>query len=376
MKSLLPLIKAISSGKQNLDIGDIDRHLFEYIIDSGLASYLNYSIIKTENIYHSILMSAELTAKIITNTQIQAIQVITDAAAGKIGDITLLKGISLCQNYYPSPHFRIMSDIDILILDKDISSLNEVLIKLGYKQTSEKPDDYYDAHHHDMPYYNKENNVWIEVHTHLFSNMTPVFNDKLFSLENIRENRLNMDSEKFGDKVKYICPELQLIYTCVHWAEDYNAYKSGIQFTDIILLVKNKGNGLDWNKIHNWLDNTASASSVYLALSYLHKSGLLELPDSRFKKITLKNKNMFFINRFLLYKIIDKYMIKGVRYGKVLNEKNIIIIWDTLLQPSPSTINLISLPWNIIFPSNKKNRYHIKHIYNRVRNLYKRIMHE
>lgn len=371
MKSLLPLIEAIGHDRQELEIGNIDDQLVQYIINSGLASYLNYSIqnTKTININYDTLVAAELTAKIITNTQIQAIKEITNAAKHDVTEITLLKGISLCQNYYPFPHFRIMSDIDILILEKDICSLDKVLNSLGYKQSSDNPDEYYDTHHHCKPYYNEKNNVWVEAHTHLFSNMTPVLNDTLFKPENIRENRLNMNNQVFGGNVKYLCPELQLIYTCTHWAEDFNPHKTSIQFIDIILLIKNNGNGLDWIKTTNWLNNTASASYAYLILSFLHKHNIVKIPDIYFKSINLKYSNMGFINRYILYKLILNYMLGKRTYNSVFNENNVRIIWKTLLKPASSFSNLIQTPWNIIFPPEKENRYKTSYIISRIRNL-------
>ena len=373
MKSLLPLLKAISLNKKDLEVDDIDDELFELIINSGLAAYFNHSTQQSEttnkSINKTLLSSAELTAKFITNIQLQALQEILSASTNEVSEIILLKGISLCQNYYPFPHFRIMSDIDLLVLEKDTASLNTILNKIGYIQTSEYSNEFYESHHHSMPYYNKNNNVWIEVHTHIFAKESPVINDKVFNLDNIRENSLPVNNDLYGDKVKYISPELQLIYTCNHWAEDFNTQKCGIQFIDIILLIKNHGDGLDWQKIIIWLENTSSASNVYLALSYLHKHGIILLPLIFFNSLVLKHSNMSYINRQLLYKLIDCYLLGEQRFNRVLTEDNVDIIWRTLTRPSSSLVNLLYLPWNIVFPPKETNRYKIHFLINRLKNM-------
>jgi|GEM_PF-4760997 len=373
MKSLLPLLKAISLNKKDLEVGEIDDKLFDFIINSGLAAYFNYSTQQSETTNKSInnttLISSELTAKFITNIQLQAIQEVTTASTSKVSEIILLKGISLCQNYYPSPHFRIMSDIDILVPDKDADALNTILNQIGYIQTSEYSNEFYESHHHSKPYYNKKNNVWIEVHNHLFSNTKPVYSDKLFDLENIHQNCLKINNDLYGDQTKYICPELQLIYTCTHCAEDFNPHKTGIQFIDIILLINNHDAGLDWHKISIWLENTISASYVYLILSYLHNNNIIQVPDTFFDSLKLKHANMSYISRQLLYKLINNYLLGGHSFNRVFNKNNIDIIWTSLLEPSNSFVNLITTPWKILFPPNEVNRYNMHFFLNRIKNM-------
>ena len=375
MKSLLPLLKAINLNKKDLEVDEIDDKLFEFIINSGLATYFNYSTQQSKktnkSINHNSLYSAELTAKFITNIQLQALQKILSSLNNEISEVILLKGISLCQAYYPSPHFRIMSDIDILVLEKDTDTLNSTLNNIGYIQKSEYSNKFYESHHHSMPYYNKNNNVWIEAHTHLFSKESSVINDKVFNLENIRQNTLQINSNEYAGKVKHISPELQLIYICNHWAEDFNIQKSGIQFIDMILLLKNNGTGLDWQQIINWLEDTASASNVYIALSYLNNRGIFVLPDTFLSSLVLKYSNMSYINCQLLYKLIDCYLLGEQRFNRVLTEDNARIIWRTLIQPSSSLVNLLNLPWNIVFPPKETNRYKIHFLFNRLKNMMK-----
>jgi len=372
MKSLLPLLQAIGHDKLNLDISNINTPLINFITDSGMAAYFNYC---TQNSANSLpetdknkIYSATLTAKIITNTLLNSLKEILDSSDQCHSDIILLKGISHAQCLYPSPWFRIMSDIDLLVSEIDLEIMKNILFELGFIQTSINPQKFYDSHHHIMPFHNKKNNVWIEIHTHLFSTTTDVRKDSLFNINEIGKNSCDIKNTPYHKNVKKLCPELHLIYTCVHWAEDYNLYKTGLQFTDIILLIKREN--IDWIKTVNWLSNTTSASYVYLALSYLEQSDAIEIPTDFFKSCNLKHKNMGYLNKYILFKIIDNYFLGKKRYNNFFNENNLKIIWSTLLKPSPSLHNLFFLPINIVFPPANADRFKLHFITNRILSLF------
>ncbi len=372
MKSLIPLLTAINNNQLTLDISSMDNNLIDFSINAGMGTYLKYcsqnSQQPVEQATSQLLLSAELTAKIITTNILNALNEILTHSKQCSSNIILLKGIAHCQSYYPAPWFRIMSDIDLLISKKDTDMLESILIQLKYKQTSKNSHEYYETHHHSMPFYNKKNNTWIEVHTHLFSNTTDVINDDLFNIKKMAMNTMPMKSHQYNDNIKQFSPEFHLIYTCVHWAEDYNLYKTCIQFTDIILLIRQQP--FDWLKVSTELNNTASASSVFLALSYLKQSGIIEIPNSFFSSFKLRYKNMGAVNRYILYTIIDNYFLGKKQYSKIANENNLKIIWKTLLKPNTSFNNLILLPCNLLFPPENANRFKISFLFKRFLNLF------
>ncbi len=375
MKSLLPLLSAISHQQQDLNISRTQDNLIDFAINAGMGAYLKYS---AENIQQTIsaesyqrLLSADLTAKVITYSILNSLKEVLAFSEQCEDDIILLKGISHCQRYYPHPWFRIMSDIDLLVSEKDVATLENILLKLGYQQTSKNTQEFYTSHHHSMPFYNKKNNLWIEVHSHLFSKSTPAKHDELFTLENIQTNTVAMYDPEYNCNIKQLSTELHLIYTCVHWADDFNTHKSCIQLTDIVLMILNNNTPLNWEKMSNWLTNTASASSVFLALSYLNKSSIIKIPDTYFNRVKLKHSNMATINRLILYKIIDDYFSGKKDYGRFLTENNLLIIWTTLLQPRSSLNNILRLPVNILFPPDNDERFKISLIAKRIIGLFR-----
>lgn len=374
MESLSLLLSAISSNKRDLSIASFSAEIIDFAISSGLGPYLNYcahdnSSQQDLSVRHSKLMSADLTAKMLTHSQLHALKEVINTASPEVDEIILMKGIAICQNYYPLPHLRIMGDVDLLVSEKDQQKLEEILLTMGYQQKSANPAEFYQTHHHSMPFYNATNNIWIELHTHLFSPSSAVISDELFSIKNIRENCVVMNSDIYPEKIKCLCPELQLLHTCSHWAEDFNIYKAAIQMADMILLIKNNNKGLDWKKINNWVSDTTAESYLYLLLSYLNKNRILHIVDYNIKPRQLKNSNMGYLNRSILYSIIDIFLSGEKRSNSLINENILIIIWQVLLRPSSSIVNIILLPWSILFPPDAVDRYKFKFFVNRFFNM-------
>ena len=368
MKSLFPLLQAIATDTASLDTSEISDELLDFSINAGVAGLLQYY--SKKNITHnSRLISAELTAKIITHTQLQALKEILEANAAEITEIILLKGISTCQEYYPKPHLRIMSDIDLLVSEENIKKLESVLSNSGYRQTSDCSDEYYSEHHHSMPFYNKQNNVWIEVHRHLFSQPNPVLNDELFRIDNILKQTIPTSYYRSMPEIKRLSAELQLVYTCNHWCNNIKLHKSCAQIIDIIFIIKSRKDELFWSNLFELTNNTLSASNITLILSFLNKRDIIQLPESYIDSFDLKYNNMFSLNRWILHKIINNLMLGENNTGKILTENNISIIWSTLLLPSSSLYNLLRLPWNIAFPPNLKDRYKLSLLLLRIRNM-------
>ena len=372
MKSLTLLLKSIHSNNRDISIESFSDATIYFAINSGLGPYLNYCTHdsnqnSSEN--HSRLISSDLTAKLITNSQLHALNEIITIASPMVDEIILLKGIATCQKYYPLPHLRIMADIDLLVSNKDQPILEKILLEMGYQQESNNAPGFYQTHHHSMPFHNMKNDIWIEVHTHLFSKSSAAIDDDLFAIENIRKNCIAMNESIYPKNIKCLCPELQLIYTCTHWAEDFHIHKGAIQLIDMILLIKNNNKGLDWKKITQWTDNTASASYLYLLLSYFSKNSLLDIPDHYFKSLRLKNSNMALLNRSILFSVIDTFLPDKNNNRRFINDNILEIVWKTLLFPSSSISNFIKLSWNIVFPPDATNRYKISDLLSRITNM-------
>jgi len=127
-----------------------------------------------------------------------------------------------------------------------------------------------------MPFHHPESHVWVEVHTGLLSPGSGLTGDGVFSPANvISQFRLSTFQ---GRTVYRLSSELQLLYTATHWALGHRVNGSLIPLLDIIYLLAHVGGELDWDKVSGWLADRRVYTHFNVALSFLRKHDLVELP--------------------------------------------------------------------------------------------------
>lgn len=366
LNSVLPLLKAVATDANNIDISNVDDKTIEFILNSGLSGYFNSYVNKSHLSKNNLqcLYSAEITTKFIAHTQISALSDLLSNLSDSCDEVYLLKGMHMSLIYYPRYHYRIMGDIDILVPYNNINHVKSVLLELGYVQKSENSEDYYETHHHLMPFYNEDKNVWIEVHTGLFSKKSMFEIENAFSLENIRKNYKNCVNDEYGIKARMLSPELHLIYSCIHWIDDLKIYKTPLQLIDMILLIKYINANNSWDKFIKVIDLFDTRHHVGYVLEYFNKNKIIDVPDYVLSK--LNNDVLGLVNKYLLNKVTSHYLLGKTVPGKLLNNDIIEIIWNTLWTKNNQLVNLLNIPLNVIFPANEKSRYDLKILYQRI----------
>ena len=208
-----------------------------------------------------------------------------------------------------------------------------------------------------MPFYHPEKKIWIEIHTSLFPLSS---SEEIFKPEHIFNRTFN--SQYYTYNVKYLVKEFELIYTCAHWALENNWMKGLIRIVDILYILNKTDDKIDWNIVLTWLEKSpVTASYLYLVLSYLVNNNYISLPTNVLINLSNKQKKLNTINLFILHKLIDKYLIEGRQFGSFLTINNVDIIWNTLTQGSDiPLINLLQIPWNLLFPPENIKRYNLK----------------
>jgi len=314
------------------------------------------------------LEGARLTAKVLTTTLNSAMTEIIDHCQPRVENIVLLKGISISDQYYPTPELRPMRDIDFLIQKKDLVKVEEVLTQLGYQQKSDLPKAFFDNYHHSMPFYHPSTGVWVEVHTGLFSGKKQIHDSQVFDVNNILSNLVK---SKFNEREIYrLSDEYQLIYTASSWCLEFKKFGGCIALFDIIYLLKNSP-ALDWVRILSWLDSDKLGWYLFLALGYLKQHNILEIDDKLYKKLKRQNKIGDAVKIKILYYIIDKYLVAENPFGNVLTSGNVGIVWDTLLRGNHPVLNMLSIPINLVFPPNNPNRFNLRYQMQRLRNCFR-----
>lgn len=313
----------------------VSEHELDYLVSSGLGpiafQLLNGSAATDED--DTTLRSAHLTTWVIYRQMQKAtVEVLQFATAAGI-DVVLLKGISIGDEMYASPHHRIMGDIDLLVSTDDAARLSELLESRGYQ--SRAPDDgpRIPANHHHLPELrHPDTGVTIEIHTSLVSR-TVLADDALNQPEVFRgEIR---PSTFQGIPCRRFSPEYQIVYTLMHWAIDYKWPFNVISINDIIHLVNRKDVTPDWDRIAAWMnDYSIFGDTLTVLFLYLQDCGLIDLPPALQSEIGVAKKRLGRTNLRILHWLLTTFPMTGRRkVGWVMTRQNARVIWLTLLEP-------------------------------------------
>lgn len=375
MPPLIAFLQAVAQGRDDFDLSTFDPVAFEWALKAGLGPLLYHISRNSRNIdsfvrQYSSLLGADLTARVLTGVLLDALDEILVTFSALTRDITLLKGISVCQRHYPEPHHRTMGDIDLLVPPELRPKLESLLMDLGYSQQSEYPEEFFTTHHHSMPFFHPVRRVWVELHTALFSSTATVSKDKVFSLENIEKNTVRIVQD--GQQTNHLSDELNIVYVCSHWAESFDRARGLIPLLDVLYTLKNKNAELDWDKILAWLKNSMASTHLYLVLTFLQRQELISISAEIMHKLSLAKKNMNKLNNRILHALIMTYFVRGKPFTHITSETNVSIVWDTLLSPRAATMNLVYIPWNLLFPPSNPKRMNPAFQLSRVRSALKR----
>ncbi len=340
---LISLLRAASQCREDLPLATFDEEQIRWAIETGLGPLLfrttkAHPQASTSPLW-PLLQGADLTARMLTSEQLDAMSEIIDACDGLVPTLTLLKGISICDQYYPEPHLRPMRDIDFLVEAATHPTVESLLFKLGYRQQSKSPPEVYERLHHSMPFFHPKRGIWVEVHRGLFPRKSKVGAEKVFSLDNLITQL--RPSEFQGRKVSRLSDEFQVVYIASHWACDFKFVGGMVALLDMIYLLKNNKDTIRWNRIVDWLEGSVASIDLYLMLTYLVKYKLIEIAPEILHELSLKQRSLGSLNLKIVHTLIDRYLVDGRVFGQILSHIDLDNIWDTLLKPGRSIPNLI-----------------------------------
>ena len=349
---LISLLEAASRDRENFPLAGCTEAQIRRAVKTGLGPLIVHMTRADPDAQRSTLWSqlraADLTARMISAEMTDAMKEIIDACEGHVPPLTLLKGISICDQYYPKPHLRLMRDIDFLVEENAVPFVNKILSKLGYFQPSNSHGDFYATHHHEAPYFHPKKHLWVEVHHGLVPPRSRLATDKVFGLENLRSQI--RPSLFAGRKVNRLSDELQIVYIACHWAANFDFISGMVAMLDVIYLLKNTKARIDWEKILNWVDGSVASAHVYLLLSYLHQYELINVEPEVLRELSLSGRSFGRVNLKILYRLIDDYLVEGRAWGFFFSLRNLDIVWKTCLLPGTSICNLMLVPVFLLMP--------------------------
>ena len=371
MSGLARLLGAIAADRTDLDLNCFAATTVQLAIDRGLGPLLFHA---TKNNPYSaasalqpILQGADITSRILVHEQLDGLQDILDALGSSARHVTLLKGISTCQQYFPVPHLRTMGDIDLLVAPEKQAELETLLRQTGYYQQSELPPSFYRQHHHSMPFFHPVRKIWVEVHTQLFPPKSHLVQDRIFT--NAHVERSTAPYTIRGTTTNVLGSELQIAYLAAHWGGSFPYHRGLMPILDVMYLLKEENSSIKWDKLLTWLHGSAATPYVYLLLSFLQHQQLCELASSVIQRLQGMQKTINLPVLAILHKILEKYLVDGYPFGRFATFNNIAVVWDTLLAQRGATRNLVAVPFRLFFPPNHPQRFSLGLLGQRLRSV-------
>jgi hypothetical protein len=335
---LILLLEAVANGRTDLSLKNFRVEQIRWAIETGLGPLLFHSIQqRSDNSAFAswdLLRAADLTARVLMANHLEAMAEIIDACRERAVPITLLKGISIGEEFYPEAHLRVMRDIDFLVAKECVPAVEAILHEQGYKQYSQRF-----ADHHNMPFLHEEKGVWVEVHHALFSGLQSAAMAKVFHIGNILAE---LQPSRFqGREVVRLSTELQLVYLACHWAQTFQPIGGAIALVDATYLLTRARDALRWSRILNWVDGCLAATYLYLLLSYLDRYRLVKIAPQLMDQLFRSQPSLGRLSLKSAHAIIDRYLIRGTDFSPLLTIRNVDIVWQMLTLPDPFLRKLI-----------------------------------
>jgi Uncharacterised nucleotidyltransferase len=348
MQSIIRLLRAVAHDRDDVALDQFPERQIGWLLDSGLGPTLRRHLADSPNTRAlpawSLVQGADLAGRMVTADYLDAMEHIVRACAGRIQPPTLLKGISICGQFYPEPHLRPMGDIDVLVAMDDLPTVESALLELGYRRESISPPEFYATHHHTTPFRHPHTGVWVEVHRGLCPSSSPIASDALFGLESVRSEQ--QVAEFRGHAVYRLSPELQIVYLAAHWAYNIRPTRGLVTMLDAIYLLKS-ARAMRWERILSWLDGAAAATPLCLLLTYLDRHELIELPVGLIDEISGRERALGPVSRRVLHAMIDRYLVDGCEMGLLMSDRSFTIFWRNLLRPRHELAKVPLIVWNL-----------------------------
>jgi len=311
-------------------------------------------------IWRDTLRAAELVAQVVYGNVCDATTDLIDACRAGGALVTLLKGVSIGEQYYPAPHLRPMGDIDLLVTRRDSAWVELTMLRRGYVRMDRYEPEPGDAHL--APLYHPELHVWVEIHTALFPDGDRLRRNRLFAPAHLERHIV---ASTFQDRrVGRLCPEMQLVYIAAYWIRDMA--KDGVHpsfarpLLDAVYLVAGSGQDFDWDAMLDGVDNDVAAASLYVLLSYLSTRGLAVVPERTLAHLAKVQRRIGGLELALFGKLTDACLVGGHPRTAALLERHPMIgetLLDCLLARGSHAVKVASLPWAMVFPPQVAERY-------------------
>jgi len=271
--------------------------------------------------------------------------------------VALLKGMSIAQRHYPSPHLRPMGDVDVLVSPRDRPRLQRALRQRGFMAMA---GDWRGAAHA-APLCHPHRDAWVEVHDALFPADAVPLRAAPFTAESVAAHLVPFSFA--GLQAWRLSDELALVHTACAWVRDLSTHAMHPSFVipllDAACLAGQSRDPVDWRVIDALTENETAAASLYLLLCFLERHGLAGPAKAALPRIAARQRRVRSVETAILLTMLDRWLIDG-RPSPI--GRRTCFVWATLLERDAAIGKLAGLPWKVLFPPDVGDRFSARHI--------------
>jgi hypothetical protein len=193
-----------------------------------------------------------------------------DSFAASGVEAVVIKGPVLSTRCYGDPGLRQYGDLDLIVRDRDISSVTELMIRLGYEpsvpltaiQAKKIPGEYI--------FRQSTTKLLVEFHTErtFRYHPLPLPLEKIFK----RQTRIRIDS----NEIPALAREDELVLICIHGAKHFWEHLSYV--ADVAAFVSNQE--LDWKCVQSAAEEVAGERMLHVGLRLAAEVLGARLPES------------------------------------------------------------------------------------------------
>ncbi|MFH1849545.1 MAG: nucleotidyltransferase family protein [archaeon] len=133
-------------------------------------------------------------------------------------DLMALKGLALLESLYSDIGLRRISDIDIMVREKELNKAHELLVDLGYRLSERHDPSYWRKYHYHLLYLNENKKICLDLHWNLIFERGPFKVDA----DDIWKNKRSAKG--------HYAPGINemILHLCIHISNPHAPYGGGI----------------------------------------------------------------------------------------------------------------------------------------------------
>ena len=105
-----------------------------------------------------------------------------------------------------------------------------------------------------------------------------------------------------------------------------------------------------WEWVLSAVYRSLPATYLYLLLSYMERYDLVEIAPEIMRELSSSQRSFGNLGLKTIHRMIDRYFVTPTRFGPILSERTVSIIWTTLILPGPIVPKLMLIPLNLSLP--------------------------